>query len=159
MRAPLALALLVAALFAGTGCASHPAEESQPEAAETTCPDGNADPSHKVTAAMSGSVGSTSGTVTTRAATSTPTASQSSMASGPSPGSGSGRSAAIHKSAAAFATGVGGNGATAQKVFAGSDNDVVARRLRKAAEQEKNPTLRAKLWKEYADYRQGTATK
>lgn len=52
------------------------------------------------------------------------------------------------------ASGGGGNGATMQKVTAGSDNDIVARRLRKAAEQETNPALRAKLWKEYADYRQ-----
>jgi hypothetical protein len=52
-----------------------------------------------------------------------------------------------------------GNGATAPKVVPGSDNDIVARRLRKAAEQETNPTLRAKLWKEYTDYRQGTSAK
>jgi hypothetical protein len=57
------------------------------------------------------------------------------------------------------AKGGGGNGATAQKVSAGTDNDVVARRLRRAAEQETNPTLRAKLWKEYQDYRQGTSMK
>ena len=53
----------------------------------------------------------------------------------------------------------GGNGATAQKVSPGSDNDIVARRLRKAAEQETNPALKAKLWKEYAQYEQGMATK
>ena len=46
-----------------------------------------------------------------------------------------------------------------RKITAGSDNDIVARRLRKAAEQETNPTLRAKLWKEYTDYRQGMAAK
>ena len=57
------------------------------------------------------------------------------------------------------ATGGGGNGATAPKITAGSDNDIVARRLRKAAEQETNPTLRAKLWKEYTDYRQGMSAK
>jgi hypothetical protein len=57
------------------------------------------------------------------------------------------------------ATGGGGNGATAQKVNPASDNDIVARRLRKAAEQETNPDLRAKLWKEYADYRQGMTAK
>jgi hypothetical protein len=39
----------------------------------------------------------------------------------------------------------------------GSDNDIVARRLRKAAEEETDPELRAKLWKEYRDYRQGAA--
>jgi hypothetical protein len=53
----------------------------------------------------------------------------------------------------------GGNGATAPKIVPGSDNDVVARRLRKAAEQETDPGLRAKLWKEYTDYRQGSSAK
>jgi hypothetical protein len=51
----------------------------------------------------------------------------------------------------------GGNGATAPKIVPGSDNDIVARRLRKAAEQERDPALRKKLWKEYRDYQQGTA--
>jgi hypothetical protein len=68
------------------------------------------------------------------------------------------RSTLIRKTSLS-ATGGGGNGATAQKVTAGSDNDIVARRLRKAAEQETNPALRAKLWKEYADYRQGMSVK
>jgi hypothetical protein len=68
------------------------------------------------------------------------------------------RSALIRKTNLS-ATGGGGNGATAPKLTPGSDNDIVARRLRKAAEQETNPTLRAKLWKEYADYRQGLAAK
>jgi hypothetical protein len=53
----------------------------------------------------------------------------------------------------------GGNGATAPDIRRGSDNDVVARRLRKAAEQETDPVLRAKLWKEYTDYKQGTSAK
>jgi hypothetical protein len=35
----------------------------------------------------------------------------------------------------------------------------VARRLRKAAEQETDPVLKAKLWKEYAQYQQGSGTK
>jgi len=56
-------------------------------------------------------------------------------------------------------TGGGGNGATAQKLSAGSDNDIVARRLRRAAEQETDPALKAKLWKEYAQYEQGIAAK
>jgi hypothetical protein len=67
--------------------------------------------------------------------------------------------ATLIRKASLSATGGGGNGATAPKVTAGSDNDIVARRLRKAAEQETNPTLRAKLWKEYTDYRQGMAAK
>jgi hypothetical protein len=67
--------------------------------------------------------------------------------------------ATLIRKASLSATGGGGNGATAPKVTAGSDNDIVARRLRKSAEQETNPTLRAKLWKEYTDYRQGMAAK
>ena len=70
----------------------------------------------------------------------------------------SSRSALIRKSSLSSA-GSGGNGATMPKVVAGSDNDIVARRLRKAAEQEADPALRQKLWKEYADYRQGIAAK
>ena len=85
-----------------------------------------------------------------------PAASQNPVASAAAPGAA--RSPLIRK-ASLSATGGGGNGATAQKVTAGSDNDIVARRLRKAAEQETNPTLRARLWKEYADYRQGMAAK
>lgn len=68
------------------------------------------------------------------------------------------RSALIKKSSLSSA-GSGGNGATMPKVVAGSDNDIVARRLRKAAEQETDPALRQKLWKEYADYRQAIAAK
>ena len=52
----------------------------------------------------------------------------------------------------------GGNGATAPKYVPGSDNEIVARRLKKAAEQEMNPSLRAKLWKEYTEYLQGAAS-
>lgn len=55
--------------------------------------------------------------------------------------------------------GGGGNGAIAPKTSPGNDNDIVARRLRKAAEQETDPVLRAKLWQEYWNYRQGTAAK
>lgn len=38
----------------------------------------------------------------------------------------------------------------------GSDDDVVARQLRAAAEQETDPQLREKLWDEYRKYKQGT---
>jgi len=37
----------------------------------------------------------------------------------------------------------------------GSDDDVVARQLRKAAEQETDPELKKKLWEEYRKYKQG----
>ncbi|HVW71098.1 MAG TPA: hypothetical protein VHB68_19110 [Steroidobacteraceae bacterium] len=60
---------------------------------------------------------------------------------------------------ASLPAGGGGNGATAPKTSPGSDNDVVGRRLRRAAEQETDPVLRAKLWREYWDYRHGTAAK
>jgi hypothetical protein len=71
---------------------------------------------------------------------------------------GTARSTLVRKSSLS-GSGAGGNGATAQKISAGSDNDIVARRLRKAAEQETNPVLRAKLWKEYTDFRQGMSVR
>jgi hypothetical protein len=37
----------------------------------------------------------------------------------------------------------------------GSDDDVVARQLREAAEAEKDPELKRKLWEEYRKYKQG----
>jgi hypothetical protein len=44
-----------------------------------------------------------------------------------------------------------GNGASASEIADGSDDDIVARRLRKAAEQETDPELKDKLWKEYVE--------
>jgi hypothetical protein len=38
----------------------------------------------------------------------------------------------------------------------GSDDDVVARQLREAAEKETDPELKKKLWEEYKKYKQGT---
>jgi len=38
----------------------------------------------------------------------------------------------------------------------GSDDDVVARQLREAAEKETDPALKKKLWEEYRKYKQGT---
>jgi hypothetical protein len=38
----------------------------------------------------------------------------------------------------------------------GSDDDVVARQLREAAEKETDPELKAKLWEEYRRYKRGT---
>jgi hypothetical protein len=38
----------------------------------------------------------------------------------------------------------------------GSDDDVVARQLREAAEKETDPELQKKLWEEYRKYKQGT---
>jgi len=39
----------------------------------------------------------------------------------------------------------------------GDDDDVVARQLREAAEQETSPELKAKLWEEYRKYKEGTS--
>jgi hypothetical protein len=38
----------------------------------------------------------------------------------------------------------------------GHDDDIVARQLREAAEKETDPELKAKLWKEYEDYKRGS---
>ena len=93
---------------------------------------------------------------TSATATASTAAPQSSMASGTT--TGTARSTLVRKSSLS-ASGAGGNGAVAQKISAGSDNDIVARRLRKAAEQETDPVLRAKLWKEYTDFRQGMSAR
>ena len=39
----------------------------------------------------------------------------------------------------------------------GSDDDVVARQLREAAEKETDPELKKKLWEEYRKYKEGTS--
>jgi len=44
---------------------------------------------------------------------------------------------------------------TAPHIPDGSDDDIVASRLRRAATQETDPALRQKLWKEYLDYKEG----
>jgi hypothetical protein len=49
--------------------------------------------------------------------------------------------------------GAQGSGAGATEIPDGSDDDVVARRLRKAAEAETDPELKEKLWKEYVEYK------
>ena len=50
-----------------------------------------------------------------------------------------------------------GNGAVANERPDGNDDDVVARRLRKAAEQETDPELKDKLWKEYVEYKKNAS--
>jgi hypothetical protein len=52
-----------------------------------------------------------------------------------------------------------GNGAVATEIPDGNDDDVIARRLRKAAEQETDPELKDKLWKEYVEYKKNTPGK
>ena len=51
-----------------------------------------------------------------------------------------------------------GSGAGAQNIPDGSDDDIVARRLRKAAEQETDPELKEKLWKEYIEYKKNAGS-
>jgi hypothetical protein len=46
-----------------------------------------------------------------------------------------------------------GNGALGNVIPDGNDDDIVARRVRKAAEQETDPELKDKLWKEYVEYK------
>ncbi|MBV8342804.1 MAG: hypothetical protein JO173_10545 [Gammaproteobacteria bacterium] len=52
-----------------------------------------------------------------------------------------------------------GNGAVAREIPDGSDDDVVARRLRQAAQQETDPELKDKLWQEYLDYKKNAQGK
>jgi hypothetical protein len=51
---------------------------------------------------------------------------------------------------------VGGNGAAATVVPDGNDDDIVARRIRKAAELETDPELKDKLWREYVAYKKNS---
>ena len=46
-----------------------------------------------------------------------------------------------------------GSGAANKGIPSGDDDDIVAKRLRRAAEQETDPELKEKLWKEYTDYK------
>jgi hypothetical protein len=50
----------------------------------------------------------------------------------------------------------GATAAVPPDVGDGSDDDIVARQIRRAAETETDPELRAKLWDEYRKYKQGT---
>ena len=50
--------------------------------------------------------------------------------------------------------GTGGN-SPLPSVAAASDDDIVARQLREAAEAETDPALKEKLWEEYRKYKQG----
>jgi hypothetical protein len=53
----------------------------------------------------------------------------------------------------------GGGGSPDRGIPSGDDDDIVARRLRRAAEQETDPELKEKLWKEYADYKRNVQGK
>jgi len=54
----------------------------------------------------------------------------------------------------ANAGGGSGNGKAAQIIPDGSDDDIIARRLRRAAQLERDPSIKQKLWQEYLSYRQ-----
>jgi hypothetical protein len=133
------LLLLATACVAGVGCASKPAEE----------PSVGGGTAH---AAANGALG------TSTIAASLPASSNAAGAT-VAAGATAAHAPSSRKASSSNGVGGGGNGATAPKIVPGSDNDIVARRLRKAAEQETNPALRAKLWKEYTDYRQGTSAR
>lgn len=49
-----------------------------------------------------------------------------------------------------------GNGVAAKPIPSGVDDDIIARRLRRAAENETDPELKEKLWAEYRDYKENT---
>jgi len=55
--------------------------------------------------------------------------------------------------ATANSTSGASNGARTAKVTEGNDDSIIAARLRRAAEQETNPELKSKLWKEYFAYK------
>jgi len=79
-------------------------------------------------------------------------------ASGPSAASTGGRGGSVSKAN----TGVGAKGKAGaprvepDKIPSGNDDDVVARQLREAAQQETDPELQKKLWEEYRRYKRGT---
>jgi hypothetical protein len=53
--------------------------------------------------------------------------------------------------------GPGGTGAPPSSYTPSPDDDIVSRQLREAAEKETDPGLKAKLWKEYEEYKKGRA--
>jgi hypothetical protein len=82
-------------------------------------------------------------------------------ATGPSSGaSGSASDGSRERPAPGAAGGPGGGQTTASSappdIPDGSDDDVVARQLREAAETETDPELKKKLWEEYRKYKKGT---
>jgi len=69
---------------------------------------------------------------------------------------GTGKADPAASGAAGPAMAQGGGGADARPLPSGEDDDIIARRLRKAAEAETDPELKEKLWKEYRDYKENT---
>jgi hypothetical protein len=52
-----------------------------------------------------------------------------------------------------------GQGPAAQNIPDGSDDDIIARQIREAAEKETDPELKEKLWKEYIEYKKNAQKK
>lgn len=52
-----------------------------------------------------------------------------------------------------------GQGATGKDIPDGSDDDIIARQIREAAEKETDPELKEKLWKEYIEYKKNAQKK
>jgi hypothetical protein len=76
--------------------------------------------------------------------------------SGAEPDDGAGGSPSAGDGAGAGAQRRSGGKGTPPDIPDGSDDDVVARQLREAAEKETDPELKKKLWEEYRKYKQGT---
>ena len=102
-----------------------------------------------------GQTGETAGTRTGEGTTSSPagTGEEGAGASGQGADSGEGAGPL------AGGSGAGQSGSTSAElgkvVLDTSDDDVVARQLREAAEKEKDPELKKKLWEEYRKYKEG----
>ncbi len=86
----------------------------------------------------------------TSGATGSPEASEEGASSGTGPGSPGGRIDGSDPGAP------GATAAIPPDVGDGSDDDIVARQIRRAAEAETDPELREKLWDEYRKYKEGT---
>lgn len=52
-----------------------------------------------------------------------------------------------------------GQGPAAKDIPDGSDDDIIARQIREAAEKETDPELKEKLWKEYIEYKKNAQKK
>ncbi len=86
----------------------------------------------------------------TPGSTRSPEASNEPASSGTGPGSPGGRIDGSDPGAP------GATAAVPPDVGDGSDDDIVARQIRRAAEAETDPELRKKLWDEYRKYKEGT---
>src|SRR5438309_739141 len=154
MQHPPRPLVITAAMFAFgewvvvSGCVSkHPQAESTVSASATVPPSSNSASSS--TTASARADGASSGG-----------AGSAGAASGGAASAGIGSAAQTSDERTAGANGNdSGNGAVANEMPDGSDDDIVARRLRKAAEQETDPELKDKLWKEYVEYKKNTQGK